>query len=369
MTNGGGSTYAVIAGGGTAGHVSPGIAIARALIDRGHPADSIHYVGSARGIEREMVPAAGLGLTLLPGRGIARKLSLASVAAAAGIVVAVGQAIGLLRRLRPCVVVALGGYASVPCAVAARALRIPVVVAEQNAVPGLANRLVARWARACAVSFPETVLPRAILTGNPVRDEVRDLDRTRDRGGARERLGLDDGHKLVTVYGGSLGARRINRAAARSVPELTAAGDVVLRHIVGSRDWDTEARPDASDVYVPVRYETDMATVLLASDVVVCRAGASTVAELAVAATPSILVPLPGAPGDHQTANARAMVTAGGAVLVPDADLSTERLIAEVRTVLADPDRLASMSAGAATLARRDAAAAVAALAEEHARD
>jgi UDP-N-acetylglucosamine:LPS N-acetylglucosamine transferase len=248
-------------------------------------------------------------------------------------------------------------------------LRIPVVVAEQNAVPGLANRLVARWARACAVSFPETVLPRAILTGNPVRDEVRDLDRTRDRGGARERLGLDDGHKLVTVYGGSLGARRINRAAARSVPELTAAGDVVLRHIVGSRDWDTEARPDASDVYVPVRYETDMATVLLASDVVVCRAGASTVAELAVAATPSILVPLPGAPGDHKTANARAMVTAGGAVLVPDADLSTERLIAEVRTVLADPDRLASMSAGAATLARRDAAAAVAALAEEHARD
>jgi UDP-N-acetylglucosamine--N-acetylmuramyl-(pentapeptide) pyrophosphoryl-undecaprenol N-acetylglucosamine transferase len=236
-------------------------------------------------------------------------------------------------------------------------------------VPGLANRLVSRWAAACAVSFPETALRRATLTGNPVRDEIRDLDRERDGVGARERLGLDDGHKLVTVYGGSLGARRINQAAARSVPELTATGDVVVRHIVGGRDWDTEARPGESDVYVPVRYETDMATVLLASDIVVCRAGASTVAELAVTATPSILVPLPGAPGDHQTANARAMVTAGGAVLVPDAELSAERLVAEVTAVLADPERRAAMSAGAASLARRDAAAAVAALAEEHARD
>ncbi len=368
MTTGTGATYAVIAGGGTAGHVSPGIAIARALVSRGHASDSIHYVGSTRGIEREMVPAAGLGLTLLPGRGIARKLSLANVGAVAGIVAAVWQAIGLLRRLQPHVVVAVGGYASVPCAVAAWALRIPVVVAEQNAVPGLANRLVSRWARACAVSFPETALPRATLTGNPVRDEIRDLDRERDRGGARARLGLGAGLDLVTVYGGSLGARRINQAVAHAAPELTATGDVVLRHIVGSRDWDTEARPIASDVYVPVRYETDMATVLLASDVVVCRAGASTVAELAVAATPSILVPLPGAPGDHQTANARAMVTAGGAVLVPDSELSADRLVAEVTGVLSNAERLATMSAGAATLARRDAADAVAALAEEHAR-
>ena len=361
-------TFAVIAGGGTAGHVSPGIAIAKALIARGHAADTIHYVGSARGIERQMVPVAGLPLTLLPGRGIKRTLSPRNVASAASILVAVQRAFRLLRRLEPRVVVALGGYASVPCAVAAKALRIPVVVAEQNAVPGLANRMVGRWAAACAVSFPGTDLPHAVLTGNPVRGDLREVDRGRDRPGARAQLDLDESRMLVTAYGGSLGARSINRAVAGSVPALAGSGGVVVRHIVGQRDWDTEVRPAGSEAYVPVRYEADMASVLLASDVVVCRAGASTIAELAVTATPSILVPLPGAPGDHQTANARAMVEAGGAVLVADADLTSDRLTAEVTALLADADRLAGMSAGAASLARRDAADAVAALAEEHAR-
>lgn len=362
-------TFAVIAGGGTAGHVSPGLAIARALVDRGHPQASIHYVGSERGIEREMVPAAGFTLTLLPGRGIKRKLSLDNIGAVVGIVRATVEAFNLLRRLRPNVVVALGGYASVPCAVAARVLRVPVVVAEQNAVPGLANRLVGRWARACAVSFPDTDLPRAVVTGNPVRDDVRALDLVDDRPAARSRFGLADEVRLVSAYGGSLGARRINHAVAAAAPLLASAGDVLIRHIIGERDWDSLDRPDASESYVPVRYESDMAGVLAASDVIVCRSGASTVAELAMVGIPAVLVPLPGAPGDHQTANAMALVAAGGAVLVSDAEFTADRLVAEVSELLDDPARRDAMRAGARSLARPDAAESVARLALEHARD
>jgi UDP-N-acetylglucosamine:LPS N-acetylglucosamine transferase len=149
-------TYAIIAGGGTAGHVVPGLAIAAALVERGHPPTSIHYVGSERGIERTMVPAAGYSLTLLPGRGIQRRLTWANVGAVLGLLAATWRGVRLLRRRRPAVLVALGGYASVPAALGAILWRVPIIVAEQNAVPGAANRLVARFAKASAVSFAGT---------------------------------------------------------------------------------------------------------------------------------------------------------------------------------------------------------------------
>ena len=163
------TAWAVIAGGGTAGHTLPGIAIARALVALGHDPATIHFVGSERGSEARLVPAAGFAVTLLPGRGIQRRLTLANVGAVWGLLRALVRAFVLLARHRPKVVVAMGGYASVPCALSAVVLRIPIVVAEQNAVPGLANRLTARFAKAAAVSFPGTALPRAVLTGNPVR--------------------------------------------------------------------------------------------------------------------------------------------------------------------------------------------------------
>jgi len=368
------ATWALIAGGGTAGHTLPGIAIGRALVERGHPASSIHFVGSTRGSEVRLVPEAGFTLTALPGRGIQRKLTIDNVGAVVGLVRAFGRALGLIHRRRPSVVVALGGYASVACALAAVLYRIPIVVAEQNAVPGAANRVVARFARAAAVSFPGTDLPRAVVTGNPVRPEILAVDRARDRASARRALGLPDDRVVVLAFGGSLGARRINRAVTGLVERWAARMDVAVRHVVGERDWeDPTARGEEAAgadgiLYRPVRYEDDMPTALAAADVVVARAGATTVAELAVLGLPSILVPLPIATADHQTANARGLVDLGAARLVPDGELDGDRLQAELEPLVGDGATRDAMGAAAHGLGRPDAAERVADLVVEHAR-
>jgi len=369
-----GPTWALIAGGGTAGHTLPGIAIGRALVARGHAESAIHFVGSERGSEVRLVPEAGFTLTALPGRGIQRKLTLDNVGAVLGLVRAFGRALGLVHRRRPSVVVALGGYASVACALAAVLYRIPIVVAEQNAVPGAANRMVARFAKAAAVSFPGTDLPRAMVTGNPVRPEILAVDRARDRAAARRALGLPDDRVVVLAFGGSLGARRINRAVAGLVDRWADRSDVAIRHVVGERDWDDPTargeEPTGSDgiLYRPVRYEDDMPTALAAADVVVSRAGATTVAELAVLGLPSILVPLPIATADHQTANARGLVDRAAARLVPDAELDVDRLAEELGPLIVDPSAREAMGEAARGLGRPDAADRVADLVVEHAR-
>ncbi|MDE0236210.1 MAG: undecaprenyldiphospho-muramoylpentapeptide beta-N-acetylglucosaminyltransferase [bacterium] len=364
--------WAVIAGGGTAGHVHPGLAVARALVRRGHQPESIHFVGSARGVERDLVPAAGFELTLLPGRGIKRQLTWQNLKSAAGLAQAVVQAVGLLRRLRPAVVLGLGGYASVPCALAALLLRIPLVVTEQNAVPGLANRWAGRWARAAAVSFPGTKLRRAVLTGNPVRDEVQRVNRDNDRPTARTSLGVGEGRRLVVVASGSLGAARINRAAFEAVGHWAEREDLSVHHVIGRRDWQelSHLRPDLSQAaleYRAVEYEMDMPTVYAAADLVVGRAGASSVAELAVVGLPSVLVPLPGAPGDHQTANAAHLAAVGGAVMIPDAEMDGPRMVEEVENLLKVPGLLGAMGREAAGVGRRDADTRVVDLLEQHA--
>ncbi|HZA78335.1 MAG TPA: undecaprenyldiphospho-muramoylpentapeptide beta-N-acetylglucosaminyltransferase [Acidimicrobiales bacterium] len=366
--------FALIAGGGTAGHVLPAIAVARALVDEGHPAASIELVGSERGIETRLVPAAGFELTVLPGRGFERKLSLRNVRSAFSLLVALGRAWRLVGRRRPQVVVSVGGYASVPCALAAVVRRLPIVVAEQNAAPGAANRLVGRFAKACAVSFEGTPLPRAVVTGNPVRPEVLAIDRARDQMTCRTKLDVEPGRRMVLIFGGSLGALRLNRAALEAARIWAARGDLHLRHVVGSRDWDeiTGGGPPvpahAPLHYQAVEYDDDMPTSLAAADVAVCRSGASTSFELLAVGLPAVLVPSPFVTADHQTTNARHLERAGAAVVVPDAELDGERLVAEVDALLADPGRLAEMSAAARAAARPDAAAAIAALVEEHAR-
>lgn len=380
------AVFAIISGGGTAGHVVPGLAVADALVERGHDRSSIHYVGSERGVERTMVPAAGFALTLLPGRGIQRRLTFDNVTATIGLLRAIARAVRLVRRERPAVLLALGGYASVPAALGAALWRVPIVVAEQNAVPGAANRLVARFAKASAVSFPDTALPRAVLTGNPVRREVRALATSGgDRVEARARLivGGDDDRVLVVAFGGSLGARRINEAILALGHAWRDRGDVALRHVIGDRDWagaadrvaaldaELRRRRDAGEPalrYDAVRYEHDMPTVYAAADLIVCRSGASTVAELAVAGVPSVLVPLPHAPGDHQTANARAMVEAGGACLLADADANPDRVGEVLDSLVRDRGRRDDMANAARSLARPDAADRVADLVERHAR-
>jgi UDP-N-acetylglucosamine--N-acetylmuramyl-(pentapeptide) pyrophosphoryl-undecaprenol N-acetylglucosamine transferase len=368
-------TWAVIAGGGTGGHVVPAIAIGQALVARGHPPASIHFVGSRRGIEGRLVPAAGFGVTLLPGRGIARRLTWDNVGAVAGLTMAMFEAVGLMARLRPAVVVAVGGYASAASAAAATALRIPLIVAEQNAVPGLANRLAARFAAAAAVSFAGTTLPRAVVTGNPVRSTVLAVDRSGPgKAAARLALGLPERGLMVAAAGGSLGARRVNDAVVGLARDWADRPEVAIRHVTGQRDYEAmraaapAPRPGGL-VYQQVPFEDRMDLLLAAADILIGRAGASTVSELTAVGLPSILVPLPSAPGDHQSANAARLAKAGAAVVIPDADLDAARLGSELDRLLTGEAALAAMGESARTLAHPEAAAAVAALAEAHARE
>ena len=365
-------TWAIIAGGGTAGHVVPGLAVARALVARGHPAVSIHWVGGRRWTEGDVVRAAGFEATLLPGRGIQRRLTADNVAAVWGLSQAGARALALVRARRPAVVLAMGGYASVTCALAAATLRVPLVVAEQNAVPGAANRLVGRFAKACAIPFPGTPLPRAVVTGNPVRAEILAVDRSpAGRAAARAALGLPEDRTVIAVFGGSLGALRLNNAVLGAFAAWGSRGDLAVRHVVGERDWSLvtgEARELDGLFWQPVRYDDQRELSLAAADLAVSRAGGNTVAELAAVGLPSILVPLPGAPGDHQTANARHLAGAGAAVLVADRELSAARLVREVEGLLGDAGRLRSMADAASRVGRRDAADAVAELVEQCAR-
>jgi undecaprenyldiphospho-muramoylpentapeptide beta-N-acetylglucosaminyltransferase len=361
-------TFAIVTGGGTAGHVLPALAIADALVAAGHPRSSVHYAGSERGIEARLVPPTGYPMTLLPGRGIQRRLTLANVGAVWGLLVAGVRALRLLGRLRPAVVIAVGGYASVAVGLAAVLRRVPLVVAEQNAAPGAANRLLARFARASAVSFEGTPLPHAVVTGNPIRPDIAAIDLERDRTAARGSLGVGEGRSLVLVFGGSLGALSINQAVLDALPAWRDRADLAVHHVVGARDWEVISAAVPADVgaleYRPVRYEDDMPAALAAADIAVCRSGSSTCFELAAVGLPAVLVPSPHVTADQQTQNAQRLVSAGGAVLVPDPELDGARLVTEVDALLADPERRTAMAAAARAWARPDAAAAIAALAE-----
>jgi UDP-N-acetylglucosamine:LPS N-acetylglucosamine transferase len=379
--------YALVAGGGTAGHLQPALAIAEALVADGHDRSTIEFVGSERGQDATTLAGRGFPVTLLPGRGITRSLAprdlVANLRSAAGLAVAAGRAVGLVGRTRPQVVVAVGGYASLAGAIGALVHRVPLVLVNVDAVPGAANRLLGRFATASAVAWEGNPLPRAVVTGTPVRPEIAAVERTPEaRASARRLLGLPEGRAVVAVFGGSLGARQINRAVDGAVGRWTGRDDLAVYHIVGRRDWPSYAggpgtgSPVTTDpddrsggpAVVRVPYEERMAAVYTVADVVVCRAGAMTVAELAATGVPSVLVPLPGAPGDHQTANARVLERVGAAVLLADADCTAVGLAGAVEALLADPDRLGAMGRAAAALGRPDAAAAGARVVEAAAR-
>jgi len=366
-------TYAIIAGGGTAGHLLPGLAVAAELVERGHAPESIHVVGSDRGVEAEVVPPLGYGLDQLPGRGVPRRPSPASVAALFGILRGLVRAFAIVRRERPKVVIALGGHASFPCGLAAGILRIPLVLLEQNKRAGAVNRVLRWFAEASAVSFEGTDLPRATVTGNPLRPELRAAALGDHRVDARRQMAIGDDQLLVAAFSGSLGSRRINTAVRGLVARWAHRADIVVHHVVGRRDWEADQAelpvPPAGGIdYRAVEYEDHVEVMLAAADIAVTRAG-GTVFELAAFGVPAVLVPLPIAPRDHQTANARAMVETGGAVLVPDDELDVDRLEAEVGYLVADPVRRQQMSDAIRSAARLDAAASVADLVELHAGD
>jgi UDP-N-acetylglucosamine:LPS N-acetylglucosamine transferase len=377
--------YALVAGGGTAGHLQPAIAIAEALVALGHDRSSIEFVGSERGQDAATLAGRGFPVTLLPGRGIVRSLAprdvVANVRSGWELVVAAVRAISLVGGARPSVVVAVGGYASLAGSIGAVVHRVPLVLVNVDAVPGAANRVLGRFATASAVGWEGNPLPRAVVTGTPVRPAISAVVRTPTaREAALSELGIPADRQVVVVFGGSLGARQINRAVDGLVERWGERTDVAIYHIVGRRDWGAYAGdgsveridrtvPDAGGlVLVRVPYEERMPLVYAAADLVVSRAGAMTVAELAVAGVPAVLVPLPGAPGDHQTANARVLEQVGAAVLLPDPACTPTGLAGVVEELLLDPDHLVAMGLAARSLGRPDAAEAGARVVEANAR-
>jgi UDP-N-acetylglucosamine--N-acetylmuramyl-(pentapeptide) pyrophosphoryl-undecaprenol N-acetylglucosamine transferase len=352
----------IIAGGGTGGHTSAGLAIAAALRARLGAAVELAWIGSRAGLEATRVPAAGIPYHAIATGKLRRSLAVRNVTDL-GVRVPAGlvQAWRLLGRLRPDVVVATGGFVAVPTALAAATRRRPLLVHEQVVVPGLANRLIARAADRVAVTFAAaaTAFPpgKVVVTGNPLRPEL--LAGERARGFAA--FGLDPAAPLVYVTGGAQGSHRINRVVGAALPALVAVAQLV--HQCGENDdagWlarQAAALPGPSQSrYRVVPFVTDaLADLYAAAALVVGRAGAGTVTELAALGLPAVLIPLPGARGDEQTANARVLADAGAAVLLPERELTPEHLVDVVSGLLGDPTRLKQMGERAGTLARPDA--------------
>ena len=338
---------ALVTGGGTSGHALPAIAIMDRLVAAGHDPAALHYVGTERGIEARLLPPTGYSFTLLDVVGLQRSFTRRNVAFVPKLVRATLRARALVRRLRPAVVVNVGGYASMPATVAARLCKVPVVVVSYDLVPGLASKLSARFATATAAAFPGSSLPRAHPTGAPIRPEIIAIERSSQRAAARAELGVPDDRFLVVVFGGSLGAKALNEATATLVEHWSGRADVAVHHVVGDR-WLAEVPPSREApggiMYRVIGYEDRMPQLYAASDLMITRAGASTIAELAATGTPAIVVPWPDAAENHQLANARTLSDRGGAVLVEQHELTAERLEQLIDGFVADPTGLQAIA-------------------------
>ncbi|HWB66898.1 MAG TPA: undecaprenyldiphospho-muramoylpentapeptide beta-N-acetylglucosaminyltransferase [Mycobacteriales bacterium] len=352
----------LLAGGGTAGHVEPALATAAAL-QRMRGDVEIVMLGTERGLETRLVPAQGYELALIPPVPLPRRVGADLAAVPWRLRRAVAAARAVQDRVQPAVVLGFGGYVALPAYLAARR-RIPIVVHEANGRPGLANRVGARLAARVAVASPGIRLPGAVPVGMPLRRAIAVLDRPAARAAARRRWGLREDGPVLLVFGGSQGARRLNQAAVAAAPRLRDAGIEVL-HATGSANHEEVtaglAEVGVGDGWVTAPYIEDMAAAYAAADLAVCRAGAMTVAELTAVGLPAVYVPLPIGNGE-QRLNAAPVVAAGGGVMVDDAQLSSDRLAAEVLPLLSDPAATAGMSAAAAAFGRRDADEALARL-------
>jgi UDP-N-acetylglucosamine--N-acetylmuramyl-(pentapeptide) pyrophosphoryl-undecaprenol N-acetylglucosamine transferase len=348
----------VLAGGGTGGHIEPMLALADALTRRATgPAGAprVTCLGTSRGMETRLVPARGYDLRLIPPVPLPRKPTPDLLRVPGRVRRAVAETRDLLVELGADVVVGFGGYVALPAYLAARRAGIPVVVHEQNALPGLANRIGARLAARVAVTVPGTPLHGGEHVGMPLRTAISGLDRAARRAEARAHFGLDDDRPTLLVFGGSQGAASLNRAAVAAADALTAAGVQVL-HARGPKNTDVAVpdRPAGSAPYVVVDYLERMDLAYAAADLALCRSGAVTVAELSAVGLPAVFVPLPIGNGE-QRLNALPVVEAGGGLLVADAELSPAWIEREVVPLLTDPQRLADLAAHAAAAGARDA--------------
>ncbi|GGF29527.1 undecaprenyldiphospho-muramoylpentapeptide beta-N-acetylglucosaminyltransferase [Williamsia phyllosphaerae] len=359
----------VVAGGGTAGHIEPALAVADAvrILD---PTARITALGTERGLERTLVPERGYTLELIPPVPLPRKVNRDLFSVPLRLRRSVRATRGILAAVRADVVIGFGGYVALPAYLAARGRmkggsRVPVVIHEANASAGIANKVGARFAQRILAAVDGSGLDAEVV-GIPVRGSLTGLDRAATRAQARHYFGLDPDAPTLLVFGGSQGARTINEAVANAAGALGAAGVGVL-HAHGPKNAIAPVSPPGAPPYVSVGYLKRMDLAYAAADLVVCRSGAMTVAEISATGLPAVYVPLPHGNGE-QRLNALPVVTAGGGILLDDADLTSDWVAATVPDLLADTARLAEMSRGARQVGHADAAAAVASAGLELAR-
>jgi UDP-N-acetylglucosamine--N-acetylmuramyl-(pentapeptide) pyrophosphoryl-undecaprenol N-acetylglucosamine transferase len=343
----------VIAGGGTGGHLYPGIAVAREILRR-VPGASVTFAGTARGLEARAVPREGFELDLIRSAGLKGKSVVSRARGAALLLPGLADAWRLVSRRRPHVVLGVGGYSSGPVVLTAWLRGIPTLVMEQNALPGLTNRLLARVVRAAAVTYDETLAffrGRGFVTGNPVRAEFFTAVSHRDTPSSAARR--------VLILGGSQGSHAINVATVAAAAELVRKHpDIEIVHQTGERELDDVRRGYAA-AGVSARAESFLDPVVRevkTADLIVCRAGATTLAELAAAGRPAVLIPFAAATDDHQRKNARLHVDAGAALMVEERELGGAALSTAIGSLLDDPERLDRMAQAMRGLARPAAA-------------
>ena len=349
--------FAVITGGGTSGHVIPALAIAELLQDGGVTKDQLHFVGSTNGIETTLVPPTGISMSLLTvqgfGRGLSPRALKKNFRTFQVLRNASRHAERLLSSLRPSVVVSVGGYASVPATRAAKKLNIPVVTVSYDRLPGLATRLQARSASGVAVAYLPSKLKNATLTGAPVRRVLRNLDLSSTRTDARTRLSIPIDRKVICITGGSLGSAKLNSVARTLVENNQSRNDICVIHLTGERYIDDDLPildNDAEIVYRRLKSTVAMQDVYSASDLVVARAGASTIAELSTIGIASVLVPWSGAAEDHQTANAKWLDDLGGSLVINERKTANNEIADQIIDLIDDQAKLREL-ANAAWLA------------------
>lgn len=363
----------LFAGGGTAGHVFPALAVARELERLLGDVEPV-FVGTRDRLEGRLVPEAGYELHHIDVLSLPRRPSPSLARVPGALRTAVRRCVEIIEEIDAKAVVTFGGYVSLPAAMAARRLGLPLIVHEQNAVPGLSNRLAARWADRVAITFPGSAdrfaePEKTVVTGNPVREAILDLDRDGEREKAARSFRLRWVPRNLLVFGGSQGARSLNRAMVDTFDKWDGA-DVQILHAAGLRLysetaalWEHARATGADGPRVRcVDFIDDMDAAYAVADIVVCRAGATSIAELTALGIPAVLVPYPHATADHQLHNARALAQCGAAVVVEDRELTGARLVEAVRPWLEDEEALANAARSSRAFGRRDAAANVARL-------
>jgi UDP-N-acetylglucosamine--N-acetylmuramyl-(pentapeptide) pyrophosphoryl-undecaprenol N-acetylglucosamine transferase len=346
----------VLAGGGTGGHIYPLLAFADCL-RRHDPAIKITCLGTPRGLETDLIPAAGYDLRHIPAYQLPRSLNMNLLRTPDRMWRSTAAAAAIMQEVGAEVVVGFGGYVSVPAYLAAWRKRTPMVIHEVNVPPGVANKLGMRFTKNVAVGFPHQpqqspALRKATVTGVPLRPAIATLDRDAWRERSRLHFGLEPNRPTLLVFGASQGARSINLAVAGAAKALTSAGVQVL-HVIGARNEDVDVQTGLGAPYVRLKFINEMELAYAAADLTLCRGGAMTCAETAAVGMPAVYVPLPYGNGE-QRRNALPVVEAGGGLIVDDAELTPQWIEQNVLPLVLDPAKLASMSSAAAAYGRRD---------------